>query len=277
VHTYQQQALQALGDPTRREIFERLTAGPLAVGELAEELPISRPAVSQHLKVLKEARLVFDRPSGTRRVYQVDPAAGGRRCASTSTRSGATRWRAFALPPRSRSNPPDPGEKHDHSNSSPSRGHGVGATGAGVRRVHAGLQPMVATDAQDRLGRAGRGGVLEGREGGRWYERDVDGSECDWGRVLVWDPPSRLVLAWQISGEWAYDAELLTEVEVLFVSEGPDRTRVELEHRGLDAYGDQMDEVRRSIDSPGGWPGILELFAQAGGLSLDGNWINEPC
>jgi len=75
VATYQQQALQALGDPTRREIFERLTDGPLAVGQLAQELPISRPAVSQHLKVLKDAGLVFDRPSGTRRVYQVDPAA----------------------------------------------------------------------------------------------------------------------------------------------------------------------------------------------------------
>jgi DNA-binding transcriptional ArsR family regulator len=76
VHAYQQQqALQALGDPTRREIFERLTEGPLAVGQLAQELPISRPAVSQHLKVLKDAGLVFDRPSGTRRVYQVDPAA----------------------------------------------------------------------------------------------------------------------------------------------------------------------------------------------------------
>jgi DNA-binding transcriptional ArsR family regulator len=75
VRTYQQQALHALGDPTRRDIFERLTAGPLAVGELAQELPVSRPAVSQHLKVLKEAGLVFDRPSGTRRVYQVDPAA----------------------------------------------------------------------------------------------------------------------------------------------------------------------------------------------------------
>ena len=71
----QQQSLQALGDPTRREIFERLTDGPLAVGELAQELPISRPAVSQHLKVLKDAGLVFDRASGTRRVYQVDPAA----------------------------------------------------------------------------------------------------------------------------------------------------------------------------------------------------------
>jgi DNA-binding transcriptional ArsR family regulator len=76
VHAYEhQQALRALGDPTRREIFERLTDGPLAVGQLAQELPISRPAVSQHLKVLKDAGLVFDQPSGTRRVYQVDPAA----------------------------------------------------------------------------------------------------------------------------------------------------------------------------------------------------------
>ncbi len=73
--TYQQRALQALGDPTRREIFERLSQSPLAVGELARELPISRPAVSQHLKVLKEAGLVVDRQAGTRRVYQVDPQA----------------------------------------------------------------------------------------------------------------------------------------------------------------------------------------------------------
>ena len=73
--TYQQAALEALGDPTRREIFERLSESPLAVGELAGGLPISRPAVSQHLKVLKDAGLVFDRPAGTRRVYQVDPRA----------------------------------------------------------------------------------------------------------------------------------------------------------------------------------------------------------
>jgi uncharacterized protein YndB with AHSA1/START domain len=105
--------------------------------------------------------------------------------------------------------------------------------------------------------------VIEEREGGRWYERDVDGSECDWGTVLVWDPPARLVLAWQISGEWAYDADLHTEVEVSFVAEGPDRTRVELEHRGLDAFGERADEMRDTFDSPGGWPGILERFGQA--------------
>ena len=65
--------LDALGDPTRRAIFELLATGPLAVGELAGRLPVSRPAVSQHLKVLKEAGLVVDRPAGTRRLYQVDP------------------------------------------------------------------------------------------------------------------------------------------------------------------------------------------------------------
>lgn len=63
----------ALGDPTRREIFERLAERPRAVGELAAELPVSRPAVSQHLKVLKDAGLVFDRPLGNRRIYRVDP------------------------------------------------------------------------------------------------------------------------------------------------------------------------------------------------------------
>jgi DNA-binding transcriptional ArsR family regulator len=63
----------ALGDPTRRAIFERLSASPCAVVELARELPVSRPAISQHLKVLKGARLVVDRPAGTRRIYRVDP------------------------------------------------------------------------------------------------------------------------------------------------------------------------------------------------------------
>ena len=71
--TYRTEGLTALGDPTRRAIFERLAERPRAVGELAGELPVSRPAVSQHLKVLKDAGLVIDRPSGTRRIYQLDP------------------------------------------------------------------------------------------------------------------------------------------------------------------------------------------------------------
>jgi DNA-binding transcriptional ArsR family regulator len=73
VETYRAAGLAALADPTRRAIFERLADGPRAVGELADELPVSRPAVSQHLKVLKHAGLVVDRPAGTRRIYQLDP------------------------------------------------------------------------------------------------------------------------------------------------------------------------------------------------------------
>ena len=71
--TYQARAFDALGDPTRREIFERLAGRPQAVGELAGELPVSRPAVSQHLRVLKTAGLVTDRAAGNRRIYQLDP------------------------------------------------------------------------------------------------------------------------------------------------------------------------------------------------------------
>ncbi len=108
-----------------------------------------------------------------------------------------------------------------------------------------------------------RQAVLEGSEGGRWYEIDVDGSECDWGRVLAWEPPTRLVLAWQINGNWKYDPELLTELEVVFVAEGTDRTRVDLEHRNLDRFGEMHEAMRELFDAPGAWQGLLEGFAQA--------------
>jgi len=77
VKAYRSSGFEALGDGTRRAIFERLAKGPRSVGELAEELPVSRPAVSQHLRVLKDAGLVFDRPVGTRRLYQLDPDGVG--------------------------------------------------------------------------------------------------------------------------------------------------------------------------------------------------------
>jgi DNA-binding transcriptional ArsR family regulator len=73
VTTYQESQLDALGDPTRRAILARLLAGPVAVGELAENFPVSRPAISQHLRILKQANLVVDRPAGNRRLYQLNP------------------------------------------------------------------------------------------------------------------------------------------------------------------------------------------------------------
>jgi uncharacterized protein YndB with AHSA1/START domain len=106
--------------------------------------------------------------------------------------------------------------------------------------------------------------ILEPREGGRWYERGVDGSECNWGRVLAWEPPHRLVVTWQINGEWQYDPdpEHASEVEVRFTADGPDRTTVELEHRHLDRLvGGQA--MREAIGGAGGWTSVLERYATA--------------
>jgi uncharacterized protein YndB with AHSA1/START domain len=105
--------------------------------------------------------------------------------------------------------------------------------------------------------------VVEPRDGGRWFERDADGAECDWGEVLAWDPPSRVVLGWHLDAEWEYDPDLVTAVEIRFVAETPDVTRVELEHRDLDRYGSKADEIRTSLDDENGWQGLLRLFAEA--------------
>jgi uncharacterized protein YndB with AHSA1/START domain len=103
--------------------------------------------------------------------------------------------------------------------------------------------------------------VIEPFVGGRCYERGVDGTECDWARVAVFEPPNRLVILWQLSADWAYDATMASEVEVRFVEEGPHTTLVELEHRGLETYGDRAAEIRTSIDSEGGWSALLAAYA----------------
>ncbi|WP_394839438.1 SRPBCC family protein [Pendulispora rubella] len=103
--------------------------------------------------------------------------------------------------------------------------------------------------------------VVEPRVGGRWYERGDDGSTCDWGSVLAWEPHTRLVLSWDISADWQYDPTLKTEIEVRFIAEGDDRTRIELEHRHLDRYGARRDEMHTVFDKSGDWGRILALFA----------------
>jgi uncharacterized protein YndB with AHSA1/START domain len=103
--------------------------------------------------------------------------------------------------------------------------------------------------------------VIEPRQGGRWYEKGVDGSECDWGHVITWAPPGRVVLAWQINGQWQYDPGLVTEIEVTFTEESASRTRVDLEHRYLDRFGDAAAQMRAVFDSEGGWAGLLQVYA----------------
>jgi uncharacterized protein YndB with AHSA1/START domain len=103
--------------------------------------------------------------------------------------------------------------------------------------------------------------VIEPHVGGRWYERGDDGSTCEWGSVLSWEPPTRLVLSWDIDANWQYDPNLKTEIEVRFIAEGKDATRVELEHRKLDRYGTRRDEMRRIFETEGDWGRLLAMFA----------------
>lgn len=105
--------------------------------------------------------------------------------------------------------------------------------------------------------------ILEPGEGGRWYEKGVDGTECDWGRVLAWEPPDRFVVTWQINGQWQFDPDAAhaSEIEVRFTADGPEQTTVEIEHRYLDRLvGGQA--IHDMIGQGGGWTAILELFAK---------------
>jgi uncharacterized protein YndB with AHSA1/START domain len=106
--------------------------------------------------------------------------------------------------------------------------------------------------------------VFEPREGGNVYDRGVDGSVCRWARVLAYEPPSRVVISWDIDPRWQLetDPDRASEVEVRFIAEGADRTRVELEHRNLDRHGDGWEGIRGAVGSPGGWPAGLSAFAR---------------
>jgi uncharacterized protein YndB with AHSA1/START domain len=104
--------------------------------------------------------------------------------------------------------------------------------------------------------------VLEPQAGGRWFERGVDGSECDWGRVLDWEPPVRIRLAWMLNPQWQFDEAAATDIEVRFVAEGPTTTRVELVHSGFDRIAGG-DEIRTSVGGDGGWGSLLQLYAEA--------------
>jgi uncharacterized protein YndB with AHSA1/START domain len=107
--------------------------------------------------------------------------------------------------------------------------------------------------------------VIEPRVGGRWYERGTDGSECAWGEVLVWEPARRVVLRWQLSAQWTFDPALHTEVDVRFTPIDAQTTRVDLEHRGLEAYGADVATMRDAFGSPNGWNGMLDHFAEVAG------------
>jgi uncharacterized protein YndB with AHSA1/START domain len=105
--------------------------------------------------------------------------------------------------------------------------------------------------------------VIEPKANGRFYERGVDGSECDWGRVLVYEPFERLVLSWGLQGDWAYDPDpaRASQIEVRFLIEAPDRTRVELAHTHIERHR-LAEDVVNGVSADGGWSGLLGRYAE---------------
>ena len=101
--------------------------------------------------------------------------------------------------------------------------------------------------------------VMEPRLGGRWYELAEDGTETNVGKIIVWEPPHRFVMTWDINSQWKPDTTIGSEIEVKFIPDGANATRVELEHRKFEQMGaEQGETMRNAVD--GGWPGMLERF-----------------
>jgi DNA-binding transcriptional ArsR family regulator/uncharacterized protein YndB with AHSA1/START domain len=252
----------ALGDPSRRLIVSRLAHGPTSVADIARGLPVSRTAVSMHLRVLKEAGLVLDQPVGARRLYQLNPPA------LAALRDYLDWYWTHALA----------------TFKSAAEQHHKGATTAVPPEVK--VSKFIVVDVplaqafdffihherwwpvktHHLAEPACDSAVLEPFVGGRWYERAADGREVDWGRVLVWEPPHRIVLTFQITSRWVYepDPARASEVEVRFIPDASrQRTRVEFEHRHLERYAEQTERMRSVLDAPSGAAGVLDAYSES--------------
>lgn len=245
-----------MGDPTRRRIVGRLAAGPQDVSAISAGMPVGRTAVSMHLRVLKAAGLVGDQAVGNRRVYHLEPEALRRLRDHLDwywDRSLAAYQRAAEA--RAKEQGMTTGQELVVTKSIV-----VQAPLAVAFDVFVG-QAWWPTDTHHLADPPGTEVVLEPFEGGRWYEQAAGGEQTDWGVVLAWQPPYRLLLSWQVSPQWTYEHDLdhSSQIEVTFTPESPHATRVEFIHRHLERYGAEADRMRRILDEKGGGP--LTAFA----------------
>ena len=252
----------ALGDPTRRAIFERLVERPRAVGELADGLPVSRPAVSQHLKVLKSAGLVVDRQAGKHRIYQVDPdgLAALRAELDRFWNSTLTAYKAIVEKPAKEILMSTQAEATTSVQASIVVEASIERAFQVFTSEFDSIKPHEHNLLQVEIAET----VLEPHVGGYIYDRGVDGSECRWARMLAYEPPHRLVFSWDIGPRWQIepDPAKTSEVEVRFIAEAPERTRVEIDHRNIDRHGEGWEGVREGVASNEGWPLYLQRYAK---------------
>jgi hypothetical protein len=210
-----------------------------------------------HLRVLKAAGLVSDRAIGNRRVYHLEPEALVRlrdhldwyweRSLTAYQRAAEARAKEESMT--------------SEQEIVVAKTERVNAPLAVAFEVFVG-QEWWPVSTHHLAEPPGSDVILEPFAGGRWYERAADGTETDWGTVLVWQPPYRLLLTWQVSANWTYaeDPSRGSEIEVTFTPEGPHVTRVDLTHRHLDRYGPEAERMRRILDDKGGEP--LNAFAR---------------
>jgi DNA-binding transcriptional ArsR family regulator/uncharacterized protein YndB with AHSA1/START domain len=242
----------ALGDPNRRAIVELLRAGDRSVRQLADELPISRPAVSRHLRLLKQAGLVADRAEGTRRLYRLhdEGVAAVREYLERVWGEAAVRFRLLAEnhTPRAEAGQPltEPIEIEFTVACPPRHAFELWAV----------KTSLWWPSDHSVSGEPGLTVTFEPRRGGRIFERTPDGSEHDWGEVLAWEPPERLVYLWHL----AQDRSHATEVEVTFHGDD-DRTTVRIVHRGWDRLGDAGPDLQQR--NRRGWRGLIPHYQRA--------------
>lgn len=254
--------LDAVGDPVRRRIVDRLAPGPLAVGQIAERMPVGRPAISMHLRLLLASGVVSVRRSGNRRLYRLNPEAmrelqehfRGYWEQALAAFGDAAEEEASRLM--------DVEQEQQEQEVSTTSTVTVRAPLEVAFRVFVGLRwwPVATHHLAEPPGDEA---VLEPFVGGRWYERGPGGREQDWGRVLAWEPPHRVLLSWQVSAAWTYEADPArgSEIEVRFTADGPDQTRVAYSHRHLERYGADAERMRRNVG--GGADHCLATYAAA--------------
>jgi uncharacterized protein YndB with AHSA1/START domain len=211
-----------------------------------------------HLRVLRDAGLVVGRAEGTRRLYQLDPDA-------LAALRDYLDWYWTQALEAFKQHVEAEGDEPMESELKVSKTIVVDVPLVRAFRLFLDQQRWWPVATHHIAQPAGESVVLEPFVGGRWYERSRDGSETDWGRVLAFEPPHRILLSWQVNPDWRHepDPARASEIEVSFVAESRRRTRVVFEHRHLERYGDQAERMRSILDRPNGAESVLRAYRTA--------------
>jgi uncharacterized protein YndB with AHSA1/START domain len=208
-----------------------------------------------HLRVLREAGLVHARAEGTRRLYQVQPEV-------LAAMRDYLDWYWTKALVSFKQHVETESEESMQPELKVTKSILVDVGSARAFEFFLDQQRWWPLGTHHMAESPGETVVLEPFIGGRWYERAGDGSETEWGRVLAFEPPHRILLSWRMSADWGHASEQdrTSEIEVAFLAEGANRTRVVFEHRHLERYGDEAQRMYAGLDRPNAAEAVLRAF-----------------